>query len=715
MSNISDPDFEANCNTTTEELFGKDKRRSRAIELAELGFRVFPINAYIPPAAATADAIKEAEKKAKTPLAGFSQKQASADPRLVRRMWSAPDGSPANHNIGIAVGDEFFVLDIDGDKGGFDSLQQLERKYGPLPPTIKVKTRSGGLHFYFRSGGRKVKNSVGKVGKGIDVRGAESHGYVLAAGSEINGKSYEWAKEPHRQDSALHSMTEPPSWLIDVVPTGARAERDPKSAKPLCALDQDHNEELARHLIRETEPAIEGVGGREHTMQLSRELHDVAISPDRQIELLTEPFVKAGEAEALSWNERCSPPWSLSPDCAREDDLQYLLQESWRSCTNRPGCKTEEGRAAQAQEVFGPVELEDVCRQQGEVRRIAQTSAEFVAGFVPPDYLVEGLLQRRFLYSLTATTGSGKTAQVLLLTSYVALGQNLSGREVAKGSVLYFAGENPDDIRMRWFAQTQQFGLTPEDFSNVYFVPGVHKLSQIADRVFQELAHINDLALIIVDTSAAYYEGDDENNNVQAGEHARRLRRLVQFNGGPTVLVCCHPVKNGDNLLPRGGGAFLNEVDGNLTSKRDDTVIELHWSGKFRGPDFAPLTFQLRTVTHERLKDSKGRTIPTVICEPISEERRKEMKAGSNVDADAVLLSIGENAGMSQRDRAIELGWHMNNGQPYQMRVGRAEQSLVKDGAIRRGRHGWKLTEHGRKELERLEKANVSKTERNAA
>ena len=130
--------------------------------------------------------------------------------------------------------------------------------------------------------------------------------------------------------------------------------------------------------------------------------------------------------------------------------------------------------------------------------------------------------------------------------------------------------------------------------------------------------------MIVVDTSAAYYEGDDENNNVQAGEHARRLRRLVRFNGGPTVLVCCHPVKNagGDNLLPRGGGAFLNEVDGNLTSKRDDTLVELHWAGKFRGPDFAPMTFQLRSVTHERLKDSKGRPIPTVLCEPISEERR---------------------------------------------------------------------------------------------
>jgi len=84
--------------------------------------------------------------------------------------------------------------------------------------------------------------------------------------------------------------------------------------------------------------------------------------------------------------------------------------------------------------------------------RLAQSSAEFVAGFVPPDYLIEGLLQRRFIYSLTAATGTGKTAIALLLAALVSRGANLGKLEVAKGRVLYFAGENPDDVRMRWLA-----------------------------------------------------------------------------------------------------------------------------------------------------------------------------------------------------------------------------------------------------------------------
>ena len=46
-------------------------------------------------------------------------------------------------------------------------------------------------------------------------------------------------------------------------------------------------------------------------------------------------------------------------------------------------------------------------------------------------------------------------------------------------------------------------------------------------------------------------------------------RTLTTLPGGPCVLVLCHPIKHvsePEQLLPRGGGAFLAEVDGNLTA-----------------------------------------------------------------------------------------------------------------------------------------------------
>lgn len=68
-----------------------------------------------------------------------------------------------------------------------------------------------------------------------------------------------------------------------------------------------------------------------------------------------------------------------------------------------------------------------------------------------------------------------------------------------------------------------------------------------------------------------------------------------------------------DHLLPRGGGAFLAEVDGNLTAKLSNLTVELHHQGKLRGPGFEPIAFELKPTTADRLRDSRGRQITTVM------------------------------------------------------------------------------------------------------
>jgi hypothetical protein len=69
-------------------------------------------------------------------------------------------------------------------------------------------------------------------------------------------------------------------------------------------------------------------------------------------------------------------------------------------------------------------------------------------------------------------------------------------------------------------------------------------------------------------------------------------------------------------LQPRGGGTFIAEFDGNLTCRCTETATEVHWQGKFRGPDFAPMHFILDGVTTARLKDSRGNQVWTVNARP---------------------------------------------------------------------------------------------------
>jgi AAA domain len=332
---------------------------------------------------------------------------------------------------------------------------------------------------------------------------------------------------------------------------------------------------------------------------------------------------------------------------------------------------------------------------------LIKSSAEFVADFTPPDYVLDGILQRRFCYSFTGKIGAGKTAVMLRLSAHVALGQPLGDREVEQGRVLYFAGENPTDVRMRWIALAQQMDFDVNAIG-VCFIPGTFKISELREKIQKEAERLGDFTLVIVDTSAAYFEGDDENSAKQAGVHARLLRGLTDLPGGPCVMVACHPPKNAgdDNLQPRGSGGLIAEMDGNLTArKHDDGAVEMHWQGKFRGPDFAPISFQLRTVTHERLKDTKGRLIPTVIASHLSDVAKEEMATAERSKENRLLELLVDNGAASQNELAILLGWSMRDGKPYKVMVARTLDALLADKLIRKDGRGFTVTDAGHKVL----------------
>ena len=119
---------------------------------------------------------------------------ASKNETQIRNWWSQHPLA----NIGIATGtiSNLFVLDIDtgGEKTGFDSLSTLETKHGSLPATPRVRTGSGGEHFYFWCDDPEMRNSAGKIGQNIDVRA--NGGYVVAPPStHISGNIYDWIEQ----------------------------------------------------------------------------------------------------------------------------------------------------------------------------------------------------------------------------------------------------------------------------------------------------------------------------------------------------------------------------------------------------------------------------------------------------------------------------------------------------------------------------------------
>lgn len=134
---------------------------------------------------------------------------ATTEINMINGWWD----NEYNANIAIACGKRscVVVLDVDAGHDGYESLADLIVKYGPLPETPVSKTGGGGEHIFFKHPGIEVRNSAGKIGKGLDIRG--DGGYVVAPPSiHPNGSRYEWVVKPSQTP-----LADMPDWMIELL------------------------------------------------------------------------------------------------------------------------------------------------------------------------------------------------------------------------------------------------------------------------------------------------------------------------------------------------------------------------------------------------------------------------------------------------------------------------------------------------------------------
>lgn len=332
----------------------------------------------------------------------------------------------------------------------------------------------------------------------------------------------------------------------------------------------------------------------------------------------------------------------------------------------------------------------------------------FMDTFAAPDYLIDGVVQRARLHALTSPTGHGKTAVALYLGCMIAIGRNIGTIEVTQGDVLFLAGENPDDVCGRLWAACQEYGLNSAELP-FYVMPGNFPLTETAAETLKQAINATgrQFALIIGDSVAAYFPGDDENSNTQMGAYARCWRVLTTCNGHPGLVAIAHPVKNPDrdNLLPRGGGAFLAELDANLTVWADGerTTTTVHWHGKIRGADFQPVVMALKSVTLNEKRDAKNRPFVSVVATLQTSEAAEQAVKHTLADENVVLEMLRRYPGIIIKDIALNAGWVNLAGKPNFSKVQRLLVELSKDKLVKKWRKKWQITEVGKSELEQPE------------
>ncbi len=366
--------------------------------------------------------------------------------------------------------------------------------------------------------------------------------------------------------------------------------------------------------------------------------------------------------------------------------------------------QADEMLRAQGVDVFDDVRsLLDDCTP---AKATLLSSADFVASYQPLDYLWDGILQRGFLYNLTGQTGAGKTAFALRFMVHVAEGRPFGGRDVEQGRVLMLAGENPDDVRMRWILLSEQAGFVIAEIP-VTFRTGLFSIKSELPSLKAQAQAIGGFALVVVDTENAFFtcEFVDENDNAQRGAWGRVLRDLTSLPGRPTVLALGHPVKGATevNLSPRGGGAYLAELDGNLTASAENGVGKIHWQGKFRGPEFEPVPFEMVEETSPRLVTRTGRSIPSVIARPLSHSEHEQRVEAGNTDLQRLLAALVENEGASMSALAEALGWFSKKtGAPQKSKVQKLFGKLQKQKLVCNQAGVWSPTPSGLKTAKKV-------------
>jgi putative DNA primase/helicase len=124
-----------------------------ALQLARLGIPVFPCGDN------------------KAPLTSHGHKDATADEAQVRRWWMRyPEAL-----VGVPTGSISRLIAIDIDPAGIDFILG---EYGDVLGTGRQHNTRRGFHYLFRlPDGASIRNSAGKIAKGVDVR-AEG-GYII--------------------------------------------------------------------------------------------------------------------------------------------------------------------------------------------------------------------------------------------------------------------------------------------------------------------------------------------------------------------------------------------------------------------------------------------------------------------------------------------------------------------------------------------------------
>jgi hypothetical protein len=279
-----------------------------ALAYAERGWRVCPLYEPLTDGKCSCGRV-DCNSPGKDPRTRHGLKEATTDTTHIQSWWT----QWPNANIGIATGRDSGLAVLDVDRP--DSLN------GWQSDTLTAETGKG-QHLYFSLNGTAVKNSVRKLGDGLDLRG--DGGYVVAPPSRhANGVTYTW----RNFDSKPQQV---PAWIVQSNPI-LEGERNDTLFKIACAMRAKGKgqDEIQSELHLVNFRCIPRLSDDE-----VRKIAESAMRYEPETAALVGPteIVTAGMSlPALLARVRQEPDWII-PGLLKRSNTMFIVGEPKRAC-----------------------------------------------------------------------------------------------------------------------------------------------------------------------------------------------------------------------------------------------------------------------------------------------------------------------------------------------------------------------------------------------
>jgi len=256
----------------------------------------------------------------------------------------------------------------------------------------------------------------------------------------------------------------------------------------------------------------------------------------------------------------------------------------------------------------------------------------------PVEYLIDGFLAHSF--SVTAgQPGVGKTT-ALISICLIAAGFTLSDSPLkteSRRKILYVT-EDANQVRQSLYAYIKYWNLNADEVANWFIVieskrSKVPEILLLAENVIRHTT--TERPFLIIDTSNATLEIDNENDNSEVGSYMAAIKQTIYTQLETPIKIITHTAKtaqtNDDSALARGASAFTGDATLTAILFMDDDKNRFMRLIKTRyEPIHREISFQTHIhnevvlTRHGNMQDVQ---CITVIPYPTSEASRKQEAA----------------------------------------------------------------------------------------